>query len=154
MTATHKALACAALALSACATTPPLTTPSGKPEVIVSAKTQQEAIDNVAASCATRGFAIENQTSTMVTCSKVSNVMTQALLGNGSYGSTQNKFQYAALRQGDKIKVMMSSAWIEASQAFGGVTRNPIDLNNPRIGKQLQQDLIIITGGTSAEVIK
>lgn len=153
MIAHSKSLAIAALALSACATAAPLTTPSGKPEVLVKAKTQQEAVDNLAASCATHGLTVENQTTVMVTCGKEANILLQALASN-AYGNTQQKYQFAAIKQGETIKVILSSAWLEANNGFGGISKTPMDLTNPRVGRQLQADLLALTGGNSTEVTK
>jgi len=137
MTAYRKMILATAITVAGCASTPPLTTASGNPEVIIHGKSQQEVSDLVATMCANEGRTIASQTATTVTCSKtVTDVMMQALTGP-SQGTTQ----YAITKQGGAVRVMMSSAWLESTNGFGAVTRHPVDIRQGKLANTFQNGL-------------
>lgn len=137
MTTQPQLLLIAAVTLAGCAGTAPLTTSSGNPEYLLRGATQQQAVERIAAGCVTQGKIVESQTANMVTCSKpMTDVVMQALVGTG-----QIKHQYIATKQGSDIRVMMSGAWIEATNGFGAIQRHSVDLRKGKTAQAAQEGL-------------
>lgn len=127
----------AAIAMAGCASTTPLATPSGNPEVTLRGMTQQAASDHIATMCANGGRTVENQTASTVTCSMtVTDVFMQAMTG-----PSQAVTQYALIKQADGTRVIVSSAWLQSTNGFGAVTRHPMDIRKGKIAQDLQTRL-------------
>ena len=137
MTAYCKLIPAAAMLMAGCASAAALTTPSGNPEITLKGKTQQEAIEHIATYCASNGRTVENQTTNMVTCTKtMDNIMMQTMLGAG-----QSKHQFLVSKQGNDLRVMMSSAWIESTNGFGAIQRYPVDIRKGKTAQEAQASL-------------
>jgi hypothetical protein len=131
-------LACA-LALSACAGVP-LGTPSGKPEVFIKGRTQQEVVDRLAASCAQAGATVESQTSSIVTCAREPELMTEALFTTRG-GSALMKYQNTVFKVPGGVRVITTSCWIESVNGFGGTSRTMMNISGGNTAQAIQGDL-------------
>ena len=145
-----------ALALAGCTPPPPmtpLTTPTGKPEVLIMGKTQQEVVNGVAESCALKGSVVESQTASMVVCSGiVDDFATRVQIGY-QYGNGQiiAKCQFVVSPVSNGQRVMVSNMWYEVNRDQGGVYRVPVAFDRGPIGQaamgMMGRIKVNITGG-------
>ena len=117
----------------------PLNTPSGKPEVTIQGKTQQEIIEGIISFCAETGAMLDDQTTSTVVCSSDAGGFKANFMFGTQYGALRIVNRWFVTKAGqDGMRVQIISAYYENMNAYGGVQKYPQDVTRGVGAQQLQ----------------
>ena len=117
----------------------PLNTPSGKPEVTIKGKSQQEVIEGIISFCAETGAMLDDQTTSTVVCSNDAGGFKANFMFGTQHGALRIVNRWFVTKAGqDGMRVQIISAYYENMNAYGGVQKYPQDVTRGVGAKQLQ----------------
>jgi hypothetical protein len=128
MKLTHINVLSMAMALTGCATVPPLNTPSGQPELTIRGKSMDEVQAALVQMCQAENMNLEDTQKYMVSCSYPSNDFGLELVLGSSYNNKpQVLIRFNTIPQPDKSIRMTAKGIASSTSTMGG--KQQIDLS-------------------------
>lgn len=134
-------LAACVLALTACATQPPLVkaTASGYPEGTFSNTSLDDARSKIIGACSAKGVLVQEANGNQVICGKTMDgqegVLAQVLIGNSSSTTPERKIRFILYPVGKDVRVT-AQQWIETQMARGQIEKMELNQNSHRNNMQ------------------